>query len=92
MHESHISNSPIPFTRNKAKGKLRAVIGKFVNDELNVRLNSKMISDEDLSYFFTHENGGSFYLKTQYHFNNDKIISYINMNQNNFSFLKVVPA
>lgn len=88
MHEHCISNSPIPLTKNKAKAKLRSIIGKIVSDELNVKLNNKMIKPDDLSYFFDHEEGGYYYMKPEYVSKTENIITCVIHNQNNFSFLK----
>lgn len=91
MHEQCTSNSPNPLTRNEAKTKLRTIAGKFIYEELNVKLNNKIISDDDLLHFFTHEEGASFFLKKEYTDHN-KVISFIVNNQNKFSFLQPVNA
>lgn len=91
MHEKCVSDSPNPLNRNQAKAKIRSLVGKFVDEELNIKLNNKIISDDDLSYFFNHKEHGSFYLKPEYSDAN-KLIAFISNNQNKFSFLQATVA
>lgn len=77
------ADSPIPCTENEARKKLQQVI----KDKYQVKVKVNEIKHNHLSIFFDHENGGKYYLKTQYHGNDAGITDYISQNMRNFSFL-----
>ena len=75
------SNSPVPYDENGAKKKLKDVI----KNNFAIKVTVNRIKHSELLILFNHQNGGKYYLKSEYHGNDKAITSYMSENKNKFS-------
>ena len=82
---NNTADSLVPYTENEAKNKLQ----NFIKNNFAMKVKINQIKHSELLLLFTHQNGAKYFLKAEYHNNDEAMTIYMRENKHNFSFLKM---